>query len=151
MQLDRGITERCGELFNVSRDDERCDLFERDAVSFAPLAENLPDSARKPLQRPSKSARKAKQTRAKRPNYKEQFVIAKEYKNKRLEKEFVAEFDSQPTACDRKYRMAVLKKQVSVSRGQLKLFDESPYFLYITNLPKKKEDSPATGHREAVQ
>jgi hypothetical protein len=40
MQLDRGITERCGELFNVSRDDERCDLFERDAVSFAPLTES---------------------------------------------------------------------------------------------------------------
>ncbi|NQV24514.1 MAG: hypothetical protein HQ518_09105, partial [Rhodopirellula sp.] len=27
--------------------------------------------------------------------------------------------------------------QVSVSKGQLKLFDESPYFFYITNLSKQ--------------
>ena len=107
------------------------------------LAENLPDSAWKPLKRPSKSSRKTKQTRARRPKYKEQFVIAKEYKNKRLEKEFVAEFDYQPTACRRAYRMIVLKKQVSVSRGQLKLFDESPYFFYITNLPKKTHSPQA--------
>jgi hypothetical protein len=70
-------------------------------------------------------------------------VIEKEYKNKRLEKEFVAEFDYQPTACRRAYRMVVLKKQVSVSKGQLKLFDESPYFFYITNLSKQTHPSEA--------
>ena len=113
-------------------------VFGMDAMpNLEKLAENLPDSAWRKLVRTPKNSRKTQQTRAKRPNSKEQFVIEKEYKNKRLEKEFVAEFDYQPTACRRAYRMVVLKKQVSVSQGQLKLFDESPYFFYITNLPKQ--------------
>jgi hypothetical protein len=105
------------------------------------LAKKPPNSAWQELKRSTKRPRKTQQTRAKRPNFKEQFVIDKEYKNKRLEQEFVAEFDYQPVACDRRYRMVVLKKHVSVSQGQLKLFDETPYFFYITNLPKKT--SPA--------
>ena len=71
-------------------------------------------------------------------------MIEKEYKNKRLEKEFIAEFDYQPVACDRQYRMVVLRKEVSVSKGQLKLFDESPYFFYITNLPKQTSPTRAS-------
>ena len=43
----------------------------------------------------------------------------------------------QPSACGRTYRMVVLRKQVKVMQGQKKLFDDSPYFFYITNLPKK--------------
>ena len=113
-------------------------VFGMDAMpNLERLAENLPDSAWRELTRKPRSTRKTPQTRAKRPNSKEQFVIEKKYQNKRLEKEFVAEFDYQPTACSRAYRMIVLKKQVSVSRGQLKLFDESPYFFYITNLPQQ--------------
>ena len=117
-------------------------VFGMDAMpNLVELAENLSDSAWQELKRKSKTPHQTQQPRAKRPNFKEQFVIEKEYKNKRLEKEFVAEFDYQPVACDRKYRMVVLKKEVSVSKGQLKLFDESPYFFYVTNLPKKA--SPA--------
>ena len=40
MQLDRGITKRCGALLNISCNDERCDLLERDATPFAPLTES---------------------------------------------------------------------------------------------------------------
>lgn len=113
-------------------------VFGMDAMkNLVELAENLPDAAWRELKRSTKTSRKTQQTRARRPNHKEQFVIEKEYKNKRQEKEFVAEFDYQPTACRRAYRMIVLKKQVSVSKGQLKLFDESPYFFYITNLSKQ--------------
>jgi len=113
-------------------------VFGMDAMpNLVELAENLPDSAWQELKRKAKTPRKTQQTRAKRPNFKEQFVIEKEYNNKRLEKEFVAEFDYQPVACDRPYRMVVLRKEVSVSKGQRKLFDESPYFFYITNLPKQ--------------
>jgi hypothetical protein len=49
----------------------------------------------------------------------------------------------QPTACSRAYRLVVLKKQVSAMKGQLKLFDDSPYFFYITNLPKKTSPAEA--------
>ncbi len=100
------------------------------------IAENLPDSAWSELQRKPKTASTTKKTRAKRPNFKEQFVVEKEYENKILEQEFVAEFDYSPTACSHTYRMVVLRKQVKVMKGQKKLFDDSPYFFYITNLPK---------------
>lgn len=111
-------------------------VFGMDAMpNLVAIAEKLPDSAWTELQRPPKTVPPTKQTRAKRPNYKEQFVVQKKYQNKILEQEFVAEFDYSPTACQQTYRMVVLRKQVRVMQGQQKLFDESPYFFYITNLP----------------
>lgn len=61
-------------------------------------------------------------------------MVEKEYTNKRLEKEFVAEFDYSPGKCKHTYRMVVLRKQVAVMTGEQKLFDDSPYFFYITNI-----------------
>ncbi len=61
-------------------------------------------------------------------------MIEKEYTNKRLEQEFVAEFDYRPTLCGHTYRMVVLRKHIAVTKGQQKLFDDSPYFFYITNI-----------------
>ena len=59
-------------------------VFGMDAMpNFVELAENLPDSAWRELTRPPKTTRKTQQTRARRPNFKEQCVIEKEYKNKR--------------------------------------------------------------------
>jgi len=75
-----------------------------------------------------------RQPRARRPNTKEQVVVEKEYTNKRLENEFVAEFDYSPGNCEHTYRMVVLRKEVAVTKGEQKLFDESPYFFYITNI-----------------
>lgn len=107
------------------------------APNLVDIAENLPDSAWKELKRKSKSTNKTKKTRAKRPNFKEQFVVKKKYKNKKLEQEFVAEFDYRPTACKQTYRMIVLRKQVKVMQGQQKLFDDAPYFFYISNQSMK--------------
>jgi hypothetical protein len=110
-------------------------VFGMDAMpNLVELAENLPDSAWKERKRSKGRVNKSGKTRARRPNYKEQFVVKKGYKNKRLEREFVAEFDYRPTACEHTYRMVVLRKEVSVSQGQQKLFDDSPYFFYITNV-----------------
>lgn len=108
-------------------------VFGMDAMpNLVEIAENLPDSAWNVLHRKQRASEKP---RARRPNTKEQIVIEKEYTNKRLEKEFVAEFDYSPTACRHTYRMVVLRKQVSVTKGEQKLFDDSPYFCYITNIP----------------
>lgn len=117
------------------------DRWDRDDVQFVfgmdaksnlvQIAENLPDSAWKELKRPQPPERKR---RARRPNYRQQVVVKKEYRNKRLEKEFVAEFDYSPTRCQKTYRMVVLRKQVAVTKGQQKLFDDSPFFFYITNI-----------------
>lgn len=82
-------------------------------------------SAWKELKRKPKFVNKTKQTRAKRPNFKEQFVVKKKYQNKILEQEFVAEFDYSPTTCNHTYRMVVLRKQVKVMQGQQKLFDDA--------------------------
>ena len=107
-------------------------VFGFDAIpKLVDLAESLEESAWKPLHRPQRTTDKP---RARRPNTKEQVVVEKEYTNKRLEQEFVAEFDDSPGKCQHTYRMVVLKKQVAVMKGVQKLFDDSPYFFYITNI-----------------
>ena len=52
--------------------------------------------------------------------------------DKRLKAEWITEFDYQPTKCSRSYRVIVLRKEVEVTSGQQKLFDDEPYFFYIT-------------------
>ncbi len=84
----------------------------------------------------SRTKRPIIRRRSKRVNSKEEFVVAKGYENKRLEREFVAEFPYCPTACDRDYRVVVVWKELSIHRGQLHLFDDVKCFFYITNQPK---------------
>ena len=50
-----------------------------------------------------------------------------------LLEEMVAEFDYQPVACKKSYRMIVVRKLVGVDKGQMRLFNEYRYFFYITN------------------
>jgi hypothetical protein len=73
--------------------------------------------------------------RRKRPkNVKEKIVIERGYRNIRLQREHVAEFNYRPTKCKRSYRVVVLRKSVSVEEGQVRLFDDIRYFFYITNM-----------------
>ena len=71
--------------------------------------------------------------RAQQPRVKEEFVRLKGYKNIRLRSEDVAEFDYRPTACETTYRMVVLRKNLTVERGETALFEDIRYFFYITN------------------
>ena len=71
------------------------------------------------------------------PNFKEEFVVEKEYHNQILEDEDVAEFSYRPTKCKQSYRMVVLRKTIRVMEGQKFLFHEPKYFFYITNLPQQ--------------
>lgn len=71
--------------------------------------------------------------RARPRRHKEEFVRLKAYKNLRLRSEDVAEFDYRPHACSRSYRMIVLRKNITVEKGETALFDEVRYFFYITN------------------
>ena len=66
-------------------------------------------------------------------NVKEQIVRERGFTNQRLENEEVAEFDYQPGKCQTSYRMVVLRKNLSIERGEHVLFDEIRYFFYITN------------------
>ena len=96
------------------------------------VADSLPKNAWKRLDRSSASAVN-KTTRAKRSRVKEAIVIANGYKNKRLSGESYAEFEYQPTACKKPYRMVVVRKDIDVTSGQHLLFSEEKYFFYITN------------------
>ena len=50
-----------------------------------------------------------------------------------LLEEMVAEFDYRPVACQRSYRMIVVRKRLGTDKGQMRLFEEYRYFFYITN------------------
>ena len=86
--------------------------------------------------------------RALQPRIKEQVVRDRKYKNIRLDSEDVGEFDYQPCACDRAYRVVVLRKNLTIERGEQALFDEIRYFFYITNDRKLAADDVV---REANQ
>ena len=64
---------------------------------------------------------------------KEDIVLERELYNLHLCKEDIAEFDYQPGACKKKYRMVVIRKLITHERGQRVLFPELRYLFYITN------------------
>jgi len=84
------------------------------------------------LQRPLRYTVKT-QPRERPDNVKAAVVVAREFENQRLRSEEVAEFNYQPTACKKTYRMVVVKKNISVEKGEKLLFDTVVYFFYITN------------------
>ena len=96
------------------------------------LAENLPESAWQTLSRPAKYAVKTK-PRAKPDNIKRQIIRRREFEHLELKSEQVAEFEYQPRACQRPYRLVVIRKNISHEKGEKLLFDEIRYFFYITN------------------
>jgi hypothetical protein len=95
-------------------------------------AEHLPARAWKPLRRPARYEVKT-EPRERPANVKEAVVVAREFDNQRLQSEDVAEFNYQPTACKKRYRMIVIRKNISVEKGEKLLFDTIVYFFYITN------------------
>jgi hypothetical protein len=84
------------------------------------------------LQRPA--AYEVKTERRTRPRaVKEEVVRQKGYKNVRLLSEDVAVFDYRPGACKKAYRVVVLRKNLVVEKGGVKVEDQVRYFFYITN------------------
>ncbi|MFN0197902.1 MAG: IS1380 family transposase [Planctomycetaceae bacterium] len=96
------------------------------------LAENLPESAWQTLTRPARYAVKTK-PRAKPDNVKRQVVRRRLFEHLELKSEQVAEFEYQPVACRRSYRLVLVRKNISHEKGEQVLFDEIRYFFYITN------------------
>jgi hypothetical protein len=107
-------------------------LFGLDAYpNLVEAADALPDKGWKPLTRLPRYEI-ATEPRHKRRRVKEQIVRQKGYLNKKLVGESVAEFDYQPTQCQRAYRVVVVRKNLSVQKGERVLFDDLRYFFYIT-------------------
>jgi len=77
--------------------------------------------------------------RRKAVRYKEQIVVEKEFKNQVLVGEDVAEMEYQPAKCRKSYRVVIVRKNISVQKGERALFDEIRYFFYLTN---RKDKAP---------
>jgi Transposase DDE domain group 1 len=115
-------------------DDPRVEvIFGYDAApNLKGIADDLPAAAWQPLERPARYEVQT-QRRGRPDNVKEAIVVAREFENQRLISEDVAEFDYRPTACQQTYRMIVVRKNLSVEKGERWLFDDLRYFFYITN------------------
>jgi hypothetical protein len=100
------------------------------------LAEGLAPSAWQRLERLPKY-KILTEPRAKGVRYKEQIVVEKEFENQKLVGEDVAEMEYQPGKCGYPHRVVILRKNISVQRGEKVLFEEVRYFFYITNRPDK--------------
>lgn len=108
-------------------------IFGMDAhAKVVKLAEGLPEQAFAPLVRLPRYEI-ATEPRAKRARVKEQIVRAKGYLNKVLVGESVAQITYRPNKCEREYRLVIVRKNISVQKGESALFDEMRYFFYLTN------------------
>jgi hypothetical protein len=96
------------------------------------IVEKLPSTAWKRLRRRPRYKVKTKPRR--RPeNVKQQIVKDRQFENIHLAAEYVAEFPYRPTKCRKTYRVVVVWKDLETFKGQLKLFDDTRCFFYITN------------------
>jgi hypothetical protein len=96
------------------------------------LAEALSPEAWQPLERLPRYEI-ATDPRCKAERVKEAVVRSRGYLNKKLVSESVAQFDYRPHKCRRAYRLVVLRKNLSVQKGEQVLFEEIRYFFYLTN------------------
>jgi Transposase DDE domain group 1 len=131
----RGDTDfaQTAHLDRWDADDRVRFIFGYDSMpNLVALADSLPQRAWKPLERPARYEVQT-QPRQRPDNIKEAIVVARQFDNIRLCGEEVAEFNYQPTACHKEYRMVVVRKNLSRQKGEQVLFDDIRYFFYLTN------------------
>jgi len=117
-----------------------CFVFGIDAMAnLKKLANELDESEWEKIERPPKYTVKTRR-RSRPANVKRQIVREKAYKHIELKGEEVAEIEYSPTACRKTYRLVIVRKNLSVEKGEERLFDEIRYFFYLTN---DREKSPA--------
>ncbi len=133
------ITLRGDSDFTLSAELDRWDsqgikfLFGMDAhQKVVQLAEALPEAGWQPLERLARYEI-ATEPRRKPHRIKEAIVRFKGYLNKKLVGESVAEFNYQPLKCGRSYRLVVMRKNISLQKGETVLLEEIKYFFYLTN------------------
>jgi hypothetical protein len=108
-------------------------IFGMDAIpKLCQIAWNLEESEWDLLKRLPKY--RVKTEPRKRPEkVKERIVKEREFENIRLRSEDVAEFAYRPSACQEIYRMVVVRKNLTIEKGERALFDDIRFFFYITN------------------
>jgi Transposase DDE domain group 1 len=108
-------------------------LFGIDAMAnLKAIAEDLPATDWSELQRPPQYQAKGKPR--KRPEkVKDRIVRERGFKTLTRTREDVAEVAYRPTACQRTYRLILVRQTIQVEEGQARLFDEIRYRCYLTN------------------
>lgn len=96
------------------------------------LASKLNSRAWRRLRRPKKYVRHGPE-RARPARVKEAIVREREFTNIRLESEDVIDVAYRPGACRKDYRLVIVRKNLSIERGENALFDDVRYFFYLTN------------------
>ena len=120
------------------------DRWDRDGVRFIfgydaiAILRNCADSKAeheyRELERKARHAFDAgRKPRSKQPRVKEEIVRQRGFENIKLVSEDVAEFAYCPKACVLAYRMVVVRKNLTVEKGDVALFDDVRYFFYVTN------------------
>ena len=100
--------------------------------SFVKWADAIAESDWTPLERANSAVRTEPRSRP--YNFREAAVVAREYENQRLQAEHVAEIDYRPTKSKQTYRMIILRKNISIEKGEILLLDKIRYFFYVTNV-----------------
>lgn len=119
---------------HLDRWDERClFVFGVDArANMVNIAESLDKNKWMPL--PHKSTFKEPREPRQRPeNVKDRIVKERKFEKIRTDSEAVAEFSYRPGKCQKTYRIVVIRKNLTVEKGDLALFDQIRYFFFITN------------------
>ena len=96
------------------------------------IAEGLSPERYRELERPPRYTIKTTPRQA-RERHKEQIVRQRQFATLKLLGEEVAEFEYRPVACEKAYRVIVLRKKLVVEKGQMWLFEPDRFFFYITN------------------
>jgi Transposase DDE domain group 1 len=108
-------------------------LFGIDAMpNLVAIAEGLPTEAYSELECPARSTIKTAPRQA-RERHKDRVVSEREFKTWKRIGEQVAEFDYRPVACQKAYRMIVLRKKLVAEKGQLWLLEPDRFFFSLTN------------------
>src|SRR5947199_8882683 len=129
----RKITFRGDTKFTQTRHLDRWDtggirfIFGMDArANLKGPVEHLDNLQYSELERPPRYSIKTAPRQA-RERHKERIVAERQYDTLKLIGEEVAEFPYQPVACEKAYRVVVLRKKLVVEKGQLWLFQPGRY------------------------
>jgi hypothetical protein len=108
-------------------------LFGIDAMpNLKALAEDLAASDWAELRRPPQYVAQGK-PRTRPEKVKDRIVRERGFKTLTRLREDVAEVAYRPTACQRTYRLIIVRQTIQVEEGQARLFDEIRYRFYLTN------------------
>ena len=107
--------------------------------AFVSRANALDDQAWTTLERPEKYV-VTTESRSTRRDYKDTVIRMRGYTTLRLAAELYAEMPY--ITAGRTYRLIVLRKNISVLRGEEMLADEIRYHFYVTNVPAVEMSGP---------